>query len=99
MTFAPDDFAGRPCVAGLNQMGHAGRGIGCRVCSTPSCRHAGNLRVGGVAVQAARRRERIDWFLAWYEADDCQRAWQQEVDAARKTLDRAGATPSQPGAA
>ena len=23
MTFAPDDFAGRPCVAGLNQMGHA----------------------------------------------------------------------------
>jgi hypothetical protein len=24
MTFAPDDFAGRPCVAGLNQMGHAG---------------------------------------------------------------------------
>jgi len=47
----------------------------------------------------ARRRDRIDWFLAWYEADHCQRAWQQEVDAARKTLDRAGATPSQPGAA
>jgi len=45
----------------------------------------------------ARRRDRIDWFLAWYEADHCQRAWQQEVDAARKTLDRAGATPSQPG--
>ena len=37
----------------------------------------------------ARRRDRIDWFLAW----------QNEVDAARKTLDRAGATPSQPGAA
>ena len=35
----------------------------------------------------ARRRDRIDWFLAW----------QNEVDAARKTLDRAGATPSQPG--
>jgi len=45
----------------------------------------------------ARRRDRIDWFLAWYEADHCQRAWQNEVDAARKTLDRAGATPSQPG--
>ena len=45
----------------------------------------------------ARRRNRIDWFLAWYEADHCQRAWQQEVDAARKTLDRAGATPSQQG--
>ena len=43
-----------------------------------------------VAAQlAARRRDRIDWFLAW----------QNEVDAARKTLDRAGATPSQPGAA
>jgi hypothetical protein len=26
-------------------------------------------------------------------------AWLQEVDAARKTLERAGATPSQPGAA
>ena len=38
---------------------------------------------------AKRRRDRIDWFLAW----------QNEVDAARKTLDRAGATPSQPGAA
>jgi len=47
----------------------------------------------------ARRRDRIDRFLAWYEADHCQRAWQNEVDAARKTLDRAGATPSQPGAA
>ena len=47
----------------------------------------------------ARRRDRIDWWLAWYEADHCQRAWQQEVDAARKTLDRAGATPSQPVAA
>ena len=35
----------------------------------------------------ARRRDRIDWFLAW----------QQEVDTARKTLDRAGATPSQQG--
>ena len=23
MTFAPDDFAGRPCIAGLNQMGYA----------------------------------------------------------------------------
>ena len=45
----------------------------------------------------ARRRDRIDWVLAWYEADHCQRAWQQEVDAARKTLDRAGATPSQQG--
>ena len=39
--------------------------------------------------KCARRRDRIDRFLAW----------QNEVDAARKTLDRAGATPSQPGAA
>jgi len=46
----------------------------------------------------ARRRNRID-AVFWFDPDHCQRAWQQEVDAARKTLDRAGATPSQPGAA
>jgi len=46
----------------------------------------------------ARRRMWIDWVF-WFDADHCKAAWQQEVDAARKTLDRAGATPSQPGAA
>ena len=46
----------------------------------------------------ARRRNRIDRVF-WFDADHCKAAWQNEVDAARKTLDRAGATPSQPGAA
>ena len=64
MTFAPDDFAGRPCVAGLNQMGYA---------------VAGSAIVSVAPLPVA--------------------AWQNEVDAARKTLDRAGATPSQLGAA
>jgi len=46
----------------------------------------------------ARRRDRIDRVF-WFDPHHCQRAWQNEVDAARKTLRRAGATPSQPGAA
>ena len=46
-----------------------------------------------------RRGEQIINVLFFWQRnpDHCQRAWQQEVDAARKTLDPAGATPSQPG--
>jgi len=40
----------------------------------------------------ARRRDRIDWAFSWYEADHCKAAWLQEVEATRKTLDRAGVT-------
>jgi len=72
MTFAPDDFAGRPCVAGLNQMGHA--------------------VAGSAVVSVAPLPVAMLAICAW-------EVWQNEVDAARKTLDRAGATPSQPGAA
>ena len=46
----------------------------------------------------AKRRDIIDTAF-WFQPNHCKTAWLQEVDAAMKTLDRAGATPSQPGAA
>jgi len=44
----------------------------------------------------AKRQRAIDTAF-WFQPNHCKTAWQQEVDAARKTLDRAGATPSQQG--
>jgi hypothetical protein len=46
----------------------------------------------------AKRQRAIDTAF-WFQPNHCKTAWQNEVDAAMKTLERAGATPSQPGAA
>jgi hypothetical protein len=43
----------------------------------------------------AKRQRAIDTAF-WFQPNHCKTAWQQEVDAARKTLERAGTTLTQP---
>ena len=99
MTFAPDDFAGRPCVAGLNQMGHAVAGSAVvSVAPLP----VAMLAICAWEVWQFKRRgvgTELTSSSHGMRRTTANVHGKNEVDAARKTLDRAGATPSQPGAA